>query len=103
MRGDAFIFPTGVMMEARQYRMLYGAQSMRDSLINAYQHRITVLEDGHRTDTAHLALMENKTTSQQADLGKLRSQLSDLKTKGKLLATLGLIVGAATTYVLVKK
>lgn len=91
------------MVESRQYRMLYDAQSIRDSLIIAYQHRITVLEDGHRTDTAHLALMENKTASQQADLGKLRSEVSGLKSKGKLLATLGLIVGAATTYVLVKK
>ena len=89
------------MIEARQYTMLYDAQRLRDSLNHTFQDRILVLENAQRTDADHRNLLERKTTGQEADLVKLRAQLSGQK--AKLLTTLGVVVGAATTYILVGK
>lgn len=91
------------MIEAGQYRMLFDAQVVRDSLVSAYEHRIMVLEDDRRTNIDHLGLMERKATEQEADLVKLRSQLSSQKSAGNVLTTLGVVVGAATAYILVRK
>ena len=93
----------GVMMDAKQYRVLFAAQAVRDSLLERYQQRAAVLETAHRTDRDHLALLERKGSKQEADLAKLQTQLSSQNHKGKLLTTLGVIVGAATTYILVRK